>query len=401
MPGTRIPLPCTEGIVPCIVGERPGRAAMFRFQQTLSMSGVVLIAARGAVLAAPALFIFLLVPMAAVGQSRLPPCPNVSPETWNNCQGTRIISLGKYVGEFKNGQPNGQGTFVSPDGQDKYVGGFKDFHFHGKGTRTLAIGHTYVGQFKDGRMSGQGTYTYANGNKYVGEFKDDKANGQGTFVKPDGTKYVGRHEDGRLHGRGTKTYPNGDQYIGQFRDGKLGGQGTYAFANGGKYVGEFKDDKPDGRGNLFATDGSIISSGIWADGKFLGAAADLQFIRMEQSGGVYVVPVRFNDAITLDAVVDSGAADVSVPADLVLTLMRTKTITDADFLGEQTYVLADGSRVPSHQFRIRSLKVGTKTIENVVGSIASVNSTILLGQSFLSKFKSWSVDNEQHTLILR
>jgi hypothetical protein len=76
-------------------------------------------------------------------------------------------------------------------------------------------------------------------------------------------------------------------------------------------------------------------------------------------------------------------------------------VTDEDFLGKQTYVLADGSKVPSQQFRIRSLKVGNKAIENVVASIASVNATILLGQSFLSKFKSWSVDNEKHTLILR
>jgi tetratricopeptide (TPR) repeat protein len=124
-------------------------------------------------------------------------------------------------------------------------------------------------------------------------------------------------------------------------------------------------------------------------------------IRMEQEGGVYVVPVRFNDMITLSAIVDSGASDMSVPADVVLTLMRTKTITDQDFLGQQTYVLADGSKVPSQQFRIRSLKVGDKTVENVVASIASVNGEILLGQSFLNKFKSWSVDNERHTLILR
>jgi predicted aspartyl protease len=81
--------------------------------------------------------------------------------------------------------------------------------------------------------------------------------------------------------------------------------------------------------------------------------------------------------------------------------MRTKTISQQDFLGQQTYVLADGSKVPSQRFRIRSLKVGNKTIENVVASIASVNATILLGQSFLRKFKAWSVDNEQHTLILR
>jgi predicted aspartyl protease len=56
---------------------------------------------------------------------------------------------------------------------------------------------------------------------------------------------------------------------------------------------------------------------------------------------------------------------------------------------------------PSGGIGLHSLKVGNKTLENVVASIASVNATILLGQSFLSKFKSWSVDNEQHTLILR
>jgi predicted aspartyl protease len=131
------------------------------------------------------------------------------------------------------------------------------------------------------------------------------------------------------------------------------------------------------------------------------AMTDPASIRMEQEGGVFVVPVRFNDTITLSAIVDSGASDVSVPADVVSTLIRTKTITDQDFLGQQTYILADGSKVPSQRFRIRSLKFGSITIENVVASIASVNGEILLGQSFLNRFKSWSVDNEQHTLILR
>ena len=133
----------------------------------------------------------------------------------------------------------------------------------------------------------------------------------------------------------------------------------------------------------------------------MGPRADRETVSMEQSGGVYVVPVRFNDTITLAAIVDSGAADVSIPADVVLTLIRTKTITDEDFLGKQIYVLADGSKVPSQRFRIRSMKVGNKIVKDVVGSVASVKGEILLGQSFLSKFKSWSVDNEQHTLVLR
>jgi hypothetical protein len=69
------------------------------------------------------------------------------------------------------------------------------------------------------------------------------------------------------------------------------------------------------------------------------AAVNQELVAMEQEGGVYVVPVRLNGAITLNAVVDSGASDVSIPADVVLTLMRAKTISDEDFLGEQTYAL--------------------------------------------------------------
>jgi predicted aspartyl protease len=131
------------------------------------------------------------------------------------------------------------------------------------------------------------------------------------------------------------------------------------------------------------------------------ADAGEESVPMEKEGGVYVVPVRLNGAITLDAIIDSGASDVSIPADVVSTLMRTKTISDEDFLGEQTYVLADGSKVPSPRFRIRTLKVGNKTIENVAASVGSVNATILLGQSFLERFKSWSIDNDRHVLILK
>jgi clan AA aspartic protease (TIGR02281 family) len=123
-------------------------------------------------------------------------------------------------------------------------------------------------------------------------------------------------------------------------------------------------------------------------------------IRMKKDGGTYVVPVLINNAITLDFVVDSGAADVTIPEDVVMTLRRTGTIRDSDFIGERTYVLADGSRVKSHTFRIRSLKVGDRVLENVTGSVSSRQGSLLLGQSFLGRFKSWSVDNTKHALVL-
>ena len=130
------------------------------------------------------------------------------------------------------------------------------------------------------------------------------------------------------------------------------------------------------------------------------AGSRATIVPMLAEAGTLVVPVRINDQITLKFVIDSGASDVNVPADVVMTLLRTGTITDADFLGTQRYRLADGSTVPSQQFVIRSLKVGDRTLNDVTGSVAPVEGSLLLGQSFLRRFKSWSIDNQREALIL-
>jgi predicted aspartyl protease len=83
-----------------------------------------------------------------------------------------------------------------------------------------------------------------------------------------------------------------------------------------------------------------------------------------------------------------------------MTLIRTGTLQDADFVGTQTYKLADGSTAPSTTFRIRSLKANKVEIENVKASIAPVAGELLLGQSFFSRFKSWSIDNAKQALVL-
>ena len=122
-------------------------------------------------------------------------------------------------------------------------------------------------------------------------------------------------------------------------------------------------------------------------------------VRMQKAGGTYVVPVLINNSISLNFIVDSGASDVSIPADVAMTLIRTGTLSESDFIGHQTYVLADGSKMPSATFRLRSLKVGDKVVENVKASVAPVQGSLLLGQSFLGRLKSWSVDNKKHALL--
>ena len=212
--------------------------------------------------------------------------------TWHNCVGTYTNPSGnKYVGEFKDGNYNGQGTFTWANG-DKYVGEFKDDTQHGQGTYTFANGNKYVGEFKDGKYNGQGTFTFGPNSEFdfhtaIGEFKDGDPVWPQTFIYPDGHQEIGRVENGVVvldfaeeeEGRklehanalpdcpsdvnvrwhncvGTYTNPNGDKYVGEFMDDEYNGQGTFTWASGEKYIGEWKNDKRNGQG-----------TNTWADGE--------------------------------------------------------------------------------------------------------------------------------------
>jgi clan AA aspartic protease (TIGR02281 family) len=123
-------------------------------------------------------------------------------------------------------------------------------------------------------------------------------------------------------------------------------------------------------------------------------------IPLESDGGTFRIPVTINDAIALKFTIDSGASDVTIPSDVASTLVRAGTISADDYIGSQTFVLADGSQVPSPEFRIRSLRVGNVVLHNIVASITGTSGSLLLGQSFLRRLKSWSIDNGGHVLRL-
>jgi hypothetical protein len=58
-------------------------------------------------------------------------------------------------------------------------------------------------------------------------------------------------------------------------------------------------------------------------------------IPMTKIGGVYEVPVLLNGVLKLNFIFDAGASDVSISPDVALTLIRTGTVTDKDFLGTE------------------------------------------------------------------
>ena len=124
----------------------------------------------------------------------------------------------------------------------------------------------------------------------------------------------------------------------------------------------------------------------------------IPLVRM--SGGL-IAPVVINNTLKLNFIVDSGASDVSIPSDVFARLVRANTVTQADITGIRNYKNADGEVFQSKTFVIRSLKIGNIEAPRVQAKVSPSNAPPLLGQSFLKRFKSWSIDNSTQELILQ
>ena len=124
-------------------------------------------------------------------------------------------------------------------------------------------------------------------------------------------------------------------------------------------------------------------------------------IKLKFENGIYTLPVLLNNKITLDFVLDLGASDVLISADVFQVLLKTGSIQESDIIGEQVYQIADGSTAKSKVFLLKTLKVGDIEIKNVRTSISSsLNSPLLLGQSALKQLGKYQVDNSNSLLII-
>ncbi len=134
---------------------------------------------------------------------------------------------------------------------------------------------------------------------------------------------------------------------------------------------------------------------------FAGATASATAsIPLVYEGGVPHVEARINDQVTLLFVLDTGAADVMIPWDVAMTLMRTGTITKEDALGLSEYALADGSRTKNDVVRLRKLQIGSVVLRDVRAAVGDIKSSLLLGQSALKKLEPWMVHSGAQRLIL-
>ena len=125
------------------------------------------------------------------------------------------------------------------------------------------------------------------------------------------------------------------------------------------------------------------------------ARATAQFQRM---GGVFVLSGMLNGNTQVYFIVDSGAATVQIPEDVAEQLKRNGTLTETDFMGQHRFILADGSGMQQRVFRLRTLQIGDRTMENVMATVGAPRSRALLGQSFLRRLSWWKIDNVRNAI---
>jgi hypothetical protein len=83
-----------------------------------------------------------------------------------------------------------------------------------------------------------------------------------------------------------------------------------------------------------------------------------------------------------------------------MTLLRSRSVTENDFIGDGIFITADGSKHKSQRFVLREVQVGDRVIKDVIANVVPIEGDPLLGQSFLSRLPSWSIDNNSHVLNL-
>ena len=152
-----------------------------------------------------------------------------------------------------------------------------------EGTLLYESGSKYVGQLKNNQRHGEGTYIYPNleelneaNEKYPYLIKDDReferilfsgeweedAKVRGVIIYRNGDKYEGQLYNDHPHGKGVRTCHNGEVYEGDFLNNEMNGSGIYAYHDGSKYDGNWQNNKRNGIGEM------KYSNGITYKGSF-------------------------------------------------------------------------------------------------------------------------------------
>jgi len=207
---------------------------------------------------------FVLMVGGAYAQSNLPACPQ--PGFGHNCWGTVTDANGrKYVGEFQFYHRNGQGIEYSQDGSVLRSGTFSTLLGGRSNSVNLISNHPIeTSRFPFNTHTQNQTFVINNQSAPV---QQASAVNQTVPVAP---------AQPNISTNNLPACPLRGIFDNCFA--------SYTFPNGFKYVGAWKENKYHGQGTLFASNGSVINQGNWANGNFVHSVPIQQASTVNQTG---------------------------------------------------------------------------------------------------------------------
>lgn len=121
-------------------------------------------------------------------------------------------------------------------------------------------------------------------------------------------------------------------------------------------------------------------------------------IEYVKEGGVCKVPCKIN-GLPLHFIFDTGASDVTMSSVEATFMLKNGFLYPKDLSGKEYYMTASGEIAEGTKVKLREVKFGTFTLNNVKASVVkSQTAPLLLGQSVLQRIGRIEIDNENQII---
>ncbi|MDR1810326.1 MAG: FHA domain-containing protein [Prevotella sp.] len=125
----------------------------------------------------------------------------------------------------------------------------------------------------------------------------------------------------------------------------------------------------------------------------------IQTIKMVEKNGVRYIPVKINGQ-ELDFVLDTGASSICISTLEAALLYKKGVFSEKDIIDYEQFVTASGEISVGAKIILKTVKIGDKELNGIEATIVeNPRAECLLGQTVLSKFGKYTIDNQNNEII--